>query len=162
MLHLRQIFYPFGFFFWILRAEGFGTSSFSSTVPAVKERKLGVGCYGDDWYPRSALGESCKPSLSVRGLKMAVATHELKKLAGYKAVDDYVKSGMLVGLGTGSTAAFAVERVGMKLRNGELEDIIGIPTSARTQQLAQSQGIPLCKLDDRRWVNKSGSSTLCF
>ena len=29
---------------------------------------------------------------------------------GYKAVDDYVKSGMVVGLGTGSTAAFAVER----------------------------------------------------
>ncbi len=150
MLYLRQIFYSLGFFFWILRAEGFGTSPFSSTVAAVKERKLGVGYYGGDWCARSALGEICKRSLSVRGLKMAVTTHELKKLAGYKAVDDYVKSGMLVGLGTGSTAAFAVERVGMKLRNGELHDIIGIPTSARTQQLAQLQGIPLCKLDDRR------------
>jgi ribose 5-phosphate isomerase A len=37
---------------------------------------------------------------------------ELKKLVGYKSVDDYVKSGMVVGLGTGSTAYFAVERVG--------------------------------------------------
>ena len=37
-------------------------------------------------------------------------TDELKKLVGYKAVDDYVKSGMVVGLGTGSTAYFAVER----------------------------------------------------
>ncbi len=84
---------------------------------------------------------------------MEVSVHELKRLAGYKAVDDYVKSGMLVGLGTGSTAAFAIERMGTKLRNGELEDIIGIPTSARSQQLAQSQGIPLCKLDDRRSVS---------
>ena len=39
-----------------------------------------------------------------------VSTDELKKLVGYKAVDDYVKSGMVVGLGTGSTAYFAVER----------------------------------------------------
>ena len=44
---------------------------------------------------------------------------ELKKLVGYKAVDDYVKSGMVVGLGTGSTAYFAVERVGEKLKSGE-------------------------------------------
>lgn len=35
---------------------------------------------------------------------------ELKKLVGYKAVDDYVRSNMVVGLGTGSTAYFAVER----------------------------------------------------
>ncbi len=153
MLHWNQILYPLGGFLCILRAEGFRTSSFSSAVAVAKGRKLVSGCFRGDWHPRSALGESCKRSLSVRGLKMAVTTHELKKLAGYKAVDDYVKSGMLVGLGTGSTAAFAVERVGMKLRNGELQNIIGIPTSTRTQQLAQSQGIPLCKLDDRRWVN---------
>lgn len=37
---------------------------------------------------------------------------------GYKAVDDYVKSGMVVGLGTGSTAAFAVERVREGHRKG--------------------------------------------
>jgi ribose 5-phosphate isomerase A len=41
---------------------------------------------------------------------------ELKKLVGYKAVDDYVKSGMVIGLGTGSTAYFAVERVGQLLK----------------------------------------------
>ena len=33
-------------------------------------------------------------------------------MVGYKSVDDYVKSGMVVGLGTGSTAYFAVERLG--------------------------------------------------
>ena len=45
---------------------------------------------------------------------------ELKKLTGYKAVDAFVKNGMVVGLGTGSTAYFAVERIGQKLASGEL------------------------------------------
>ncbi|KAL7558169.1 hypothetical protein ACA910_016223 [Epithemia clementina (nom. ined.)] len=72
---------------------------------------------------------------------------ELKKLVGYKAVDDYVKSGMVVGLGTGSTAYFAVERVGQKLQSGELTDIVAIPTSVRTKEQAESLGIPLVTLD---------------
>ena len=72
---------------------------------------------------------------------------ELKKLVGYKAVDDYVKSGMVVGLGTGSTAYFAVERVGEKLKSGELKDILAIPTSIRTKEQAESLGIPLVTLD---------------
>ena len=54
--------------------------------------------------------------------------------AGVQAVDDYVESGMVVGLGTGSTAAFAVERVGEKLKSGELKDIIAVPTSIRTKE----------------------------
>jgi ribose 5-phosphate isomerase len=45
---------------------------------------------------------------------------------GYKAVDDYVKSGMVVGLGTGSTAAFAVERLGQLLKDGTLKVLIRI------------------------------------
>eukprot|EP00411_Alexandrium_monilatum_P031498 CAMPEP_0175376576 /NCGR_PEP_ID=MMETSP0095-20121207/24346_1 /TAXON_ID=311494 /ORGANISM="Alexandrium monilatum, Strain CCMP3105" /LENGTH=334 /DNA_ID=CAMNT_0016674863 /DNA_START=48 /DNA_END=1052 /DNA_ORIENTATION=- len=72
---------------------------------------------------------------------------ELKKLVGYKAVDDYVQSGTVIGLGTGSTAAFAVERVGEKLKSGELKDIIAIPTSIRTKEQAESLGIPLATLD---------------
>merc|ERR1719380_48621 len=71
---------------------------------------------------------------------------ELKKQVGYKAVDDYVKSGMVVGLGTGSTAAFAVERVGQLLKDGTLKDIIAIPTSERTQEQAEELGIPLTTL----------------
>merc|ERR1719199_1995533 len=75
-----------------------------------------------------------------------VSQDELKKQVGYKAVDDYVKSGMVVGLGTGSTAAFAVERVGELLKSGELKDIIAIPTSERTKEQAESLGIPLTTL----------------
>lgn len=51
-----------------------------------------------------------------------------------QAVDDYVKSDMVVGLGTGSTAYFAVERVGEKLKSGELKNILAIPTSIRTKE----------------------------
>merc|ERR1712106_949914 len=68
------------------------------------------------------------------------------KMVGYKAVDDYVKSGMVIGLGTGSTAAFAVERVGMLLKSGELKDIVAIPTSIRTKEQAEALGIPLTTL----------------
>jgi len=51
-----------------------------------------------------------------------------------QAVDDYVRSDMVVGLGTGSTAYFAVERVGQKLKSGELKNILAIPTSIRTKE----------------------------
>ena len=65
---------------------------------------------------------------------MALSQDELKKLVGYKSVDDHVTSGMVVGLGTGSTAYYAVERVGQKLASGELKDVICIPTSERTRE----------------------------
>ena len=65
---------------------------------------------------------------------------------GYKAVDDYVKSGMVIGLGTGSTAAFAVERVGQLLKDGTLTDIMAVPTSVRTKEQAEELGIPLTTL----------------
>ncbi|KAJ0538861.1 putative ribose-5-phosphate isomerase [Helianthus annuus] len=72
---------------------------------------------------------------------------DLKKLAADKAVE-YVKSGMVLGLGTGSTAAFVVAKIGELYASGELKDIVGIPTSKRTQEQAASLGIPLSVLDD--------------
>ncbi|GKY93021.1 hypothetical protein MPSEU_000270500 [Mayamaea pseudoterrestris] len=86
-------------------------------------------------------------SSSALAMSTKMSQDELKKLVGYKAVDDYVKSGMVVGLGTGSTAYFAVERVGEKLKSGELTDILAIPTSVRTKEQAESLGIPLVTLD---------------
>ncbi|CAK9136038.1 unnamed protein product [Ilex paraguariensis] len=72
---------------------------------------------------------------------------DLKKLAADKAVE-YVRSGMVLGLGTGSTAAFVVSKLGELLKTGELTDIVGIPTSKRTQEQAASLGIRLSGLDD--------------
>jgi len=80
-------------------------------------------------------------------LSTAASQDELKKRAGYQAVDDYVRSDMVVGLGTGSTAYFAVERVGQKLASGELKNIVAIPTSKRTKEQAEKLGIPLATLD---------------
>lgn len=73
----------------------------------------------------------------------------LKREVGYRAVDDHVRSGMAVGLGTGSTAYYAVERVGAKLASGELRDLICVPTSERTREQAASLGIPLTTLDEQ-------------
>jgi ribose 5-phosphate isomerase A len=90
---------------------------------------------------------SSQRSTSSLNMATKLSQDELKKLVGYKAVDDYVKSGTVIGLGTGSTAYFAVERVGQKLKSGELKDILAIPTSIRTKEQAESLGIPLVTLD---------------
>ncbi|PON73864.1 Ribose 5-phosphate isomerase, type A [Parasponia andersonii] len=86
--------------------------------------------------------------MSVRSQSAPVLTQDdLKKLAADKAVE-YVKSGMVLGLGTGSTAAFVVAKLGQLLSSGELTDIVGIPTSKRTEEQARELGIPLSVLDD--------------
>lgn len=82
----------------------------------------------------------------------ALTQDELKRQAAWKAVD-YIKSGMVVGLGTGSTAAFAVERIGQLMKEGKLTNIIGVPTSIRTYEQALSLGIPLATLDEQPHLN---------
>ena len=72
----------------------------------------------------------------------------MKKLVGYTSVDKYVKSNMKVGLGTGSTAFYAVERLGQKLKSGELSGIVCVPTSEKTAKQAKEWNIPLTSLDD--------------
>ncbi|KAK2419237.1 putative ribose-5-phosphate isomerase 3, chloroplastic [Trifolium repens] len=84
-------------------------------------------------------------SLSIQAITLT--QDDLKKLAADKAVE-YVKSGMVLGLGTGSTAAFVVSKLGELLSSGELTNIIGVPTSKRTEEQARSLGIPLSVLDD--------------
>lgn len=73
--------------------------------------------------------------------------NELKKAAAELAVS-YVKSGMIVGLGTGSTTQFALERIAELLKTGELKNIIGIPSSLQTEREAKRLGIPLATLDE--------------
>ena len=75
---------------------------------------------------------------------------DLKRGAASAAVERYVESGMVVGLGTGSTATFAVRRIGELLASGELRNLRGVPTSARTTALANELGIPLVTLSDAR------------
>ena len=82
---------------------------------------------------------------SDREMRMDAA--QLKKQAAERAVD-FVESGMIVGLGQGSTAIFALRRIAQLLRSGQLKDILGIPCSIHVEQEARKLDIPLTTLDD--------------
>ncbi len=82
------------------------------------------------------------------GDREMVELDELKRRAGEKAVELAVQPGMVIGLGTGSTAVHAVRKIGQLWRAGKLPDIIGIPTSEATAQEAAKFGIPLGTLAD--------------
>lgn len=64
-----------------------------------------------------------------------------------KAAADRVQSNSIVGLGTGSTTAYAIQFLGERLQRGELENIQGIPTSFQAEVLSKQYGIPLTTLD---------------
>lgn len=71
---------------------------------------------------------------------------ELKQRAAFRAVD-FVESGMVLGLGTGSTVKFALERIAERIQTAGLQNIVGIPSSDRTEKLARQLGIPLGDLE---------------
>ncbi len=70
-----------------------------------------------------------------------------KQIVAQRAVDG-IESGMVVGLGTGSTVHFALFEIGSRLADGRLKNIIGIPTSADTIRQANNLKIPLTTLED--------------
>lgn len=74
------------------------------------------------------------------------AVEALKKEAGISACN-YVKNGMKIGLGTGSTVKYTIIELGRRIVEENLE-IIGVPTSEDTQKLAKSLGIPLSNLSE--------------
>ncbi len=77
----------------------------------------------------------------------------MKEQAAYYAVERFVKSGMVVGLGTGSTAIYAVKELARRLKARKLRHIVGIPTSRRTAQAALELGIPLGDLNSHPQVD---------
>ncbi|TVP71128.1 MAG: ribose-5-phosphate isomerase RpiA [Rhodobacteraceae bacterium] len=74
------------------------------------------------------------------------------KYASAHCAADFVEDGMRVGLGTGSTAAWLVRRLGKRVRDEGLR-IIAVPTSTRTAQLARDVGINVVSLDEARWLD---------
>ncbi|MDR1353149.1 MAG: ribose-5-phosphate isomerase RpiA [Treponema sp.] len=74
---------------------------------------------------------------------------EMKALAGRSAVEALVKSGMKLGLGTGSTAIPAVKHIGALLAEGTLKNIKAVPTSFQTTLECEALGIPLYSLNSR-------------
>ena len=77
---------------------------------------------------------------------------ELKQEAARRAVE-WVESGMVVGLGSGSTAGFATQRLAARLKAGELQNIVGIPSSDNTERLARQLGIPLTGFDEHQQID---------
>jgi ribose 5-phosphate isomerase A len=77
---------------------------------------------------------------------------DLKRQAALKAVE-FVQSGMIVGLGTGSTAVHATHAIGEMLADGRLHHILAIPTSQTTAQQAQQAGIPLTTFNEHPEVD---------
>ncbi len=74
-----------------------------------------------------------------------------KFVAARRAVD-FIESGMTIGLGTGSTAAWMVRCLGERMREEGLR-IRGVPTSVRTARLAREAGIEVITLDEARWLD---------
>ncbi|MBP9950941.1 MAG: ribose-5-phosphate isomerase RpiA [Cypionkella sp.] len=74
------------------------------------------------------------------------------KFVAAKRAVEFVESGMKVGLGTGSTAAWMVRCLAERMREEGLK-VVGVPTSTRTAALAQSLGIPTTSLDDAKWLD---------
>ena len=77
-----------------------------------------------------------------------MADEELKKAIGCAAADAMVKSGMKLGLGTGSTAKWAIRRIGQMLKEGKISDIIAVVTSSQSEIECQNAGIPMVTLND--------------
>jgi ribose 5-phosphate isomerase A len=67
---------------------------------------------------------------------------QAKRAAAQRAVD-FVESGMRIGLGAGSTASFATQRIAERLREGSLRGVVGFPCSSATEAEARALGIPL-------------------
>jgi ribose 5-phosphate isomerase A len=72
---------------------------------------------------------------------------KLKQQAAERAVE-CIESGTVVGLGHGSTASFALQRIATLLKAGALKDIIGVPCSLQVEEEARQLGIPLGTLDE--------------
>ncbi|WP_420003406.1 ribose-5-phosphate isomerase RpiA [Arenibacterium sp. LLYu02] len=74
------------------------------------------------------------------------------KFVAAKRASEMVESGMRVGLGTGSTAAWLVRCLGELVREDGLK-FHGVPTSTRTAELAREVGIPILSLDEAKWLD---------
>ena len=78
---------------------------------------------------------------------MAVDLQTQMKQAVATAAVNQIRDGMVVGLGSGSTAALMIQGLGSKLASGKLHDIVGVTTSFQSEVIAADVGIPLLSLN---------------
>ena len=77
---------------------------------------------------------------------MTLDATAMKKIVAEEAVNRYVKDGMNVGLGTGSTAYYAIKRIGELVAEGY--DLTCVATSVQSEELAKESGIKVVGVDD--------------
>ena len=70
---------------------------------------------------------------------------QMKQAVAQAAVDQ-IKNGMILGLGSGSTAALMIEALALKIKSGEIKDVVGVTTSFQGEVLSSELGIPLKSL----------------
>jgi ribose 5-phosphate isomerase A len=80
----------------------------------------------------------------------AAEVDALKRAAAVRAVAE-VESGMVLGLGSGTTAALAIEALAVRISEGLR--VVGIPTSEKTATLARQHGVPLTTFDAHRRID---------
>ena len=71
---------------------------------------------------------------------------ELKSRAAHAAVEQ-IRDGMVLGLGSGTTVAHALQRLAELLQTGRIDNVCGVPSSTQTEKQARQLGIPLTSLD---------------
>ena len=71
--------------------------------------------------------------------------NQMKQAVALAAVDQ-IENGMILGLGSGSTAALMIEALAVKIKSGEIKDVVGVTTSFQGEVLASELGIPLKSL----------------
>ncbi len=83
---------------------------------------------------------------------MDKTVEQYRRQAAERAVE-FVEPGMVVGLGHGNTALFAVQRIAEALARGDLSDILGVPCSRAVETEAEQLGIPLTDLENHPVVD---------
>lgn len=91
------------------------------------------------------------PSLKITGSSLADGSALFQ--AAHYTVDTYIKSGMVIGLGSGIASGMAMQYIGLQLGAGALKDIVGIPTSIACASEAAKAGIPLGHYEDNSQID---------
>ena len=81
------------------------------------------------------------------GVHPVSSSDDFKRIVGFTAVDRFVRPGTCIGLGTGTTARWAIERVGERVAAGE--ELVVVPTSLATERHCRELRVPLAELGER-------------
>lgn len=93
------------------------------------------------------ISQQCTKTLSFTFRKLSkMSLESAKKIAAYKAVDEHIKTNTVVGIGSGSTVVYAVDRLAERVKNENLQ-IVCVPTSFQARQLITKHKLTLSDLE---------------